>query len=768
MIQSISSPEQEKVAALFNKFGVEYLATGDFAMRKYVDSKYFNHMQLWVKPTPENFRKVNDAFASVRRKLEVDEKTFTTENADAPILKIGRGRKAVELYTSIPGVSAQDFNQTFANRKVLNAGAVPVPILNEKDLHKSLQNSSALNQASDLQLLERSMAKFTASSAPRHASISAIDWQEAARTMNPHRVLADLGFTHIPSKGLFGSSRSQTFERADEKITVYPNPGTRPIFIDHTTGKTGDAIDLLNWQHNYDRKEVNRYIKAHFHGLAPTQLTRAVVQGSTEPGTRKLDDQALAEWQGKVLKEQYGLKNTLNNPAYLQSRDLSLQTIFRPEFFKQVLNSLGWNSREQKPVNTENTAFPMRNDHGITTMIIRNAHFKGYPEGEKRDAVWLSNPPLSLNREIRIGEGSQQCVLPKGTEGTLIPLADKPGSYQFYFQDPNKKDQEFPYNKIEVSGKTLAGLSSALNPLMVNRLLVTENPIDAMSFHQLSPPKPGETRMYLSTGGQPSEKQIAYINQLVQRIAPGQVLMGNDQDKSGVKFNINLMGGIQHPAIPKQNQLLARLHETGANSSTDKKEAAKTGLVPEYHLKIFGAKDPREMETLGHQLTDAINRFTPKGQQPPARITLLNGSPSSGTELTIAFPKNDRFLGAAQQQLEKIINAGSREPVMKVVKPMSKDFTQDLADSKPQGTKINYDLGEVPAPLKTVAKNFLHQVSGYANSAFDALFGGVPGSLPRMEMPGAASAKPAQSDRPKHAVLSEPTGKKSLIRGGER
>ena len=119
MVNSLSSPEQEKVAGLFNKFGVDYLATGDFAMRKYVDNKYFQNIQLWVKPTPDNFQKVSDAFASVRRKFDVDEKTFTTENRENALLKIGRGRKGVELYTGVPGLSAEDFNKAFADRKVL-------------------------------------------------------------------------------------------------------------------------------------------------------------------------------------------------------------------------------------------------------------------------------------------------------------------------------------------------------------------------------------------------------------------------------------------------------------------------------------------------------------------------------------------------------------------------------------------------------------------------------------------------------------------------
>ena len=111
-------------------------------MRKYVDNKYFQNIQLWIKPTPDNFQKVSDALASVRRKFDVNEKSFTTENSENALLKIGRGRKGIELYTGVPGMSADDFNKAFADRKVLNTGSVPIPILHEKDLHKTLEKST--------------------------------------------------------------------------------------------------------------------------------------------------------------------------------------------------------------------------------------------------------------------------------------------------------------------------------------------------------------------------------------------------------------------------------------------------------------------------------------------------------------------------------------------------------------------------------------------------------------------------------------------------
>jgi len=99
---------------------------------------------------------------------------------------------------------------------------------------------------------------------------------------------------------------------------------------------------------------------------------------------------------------------------------------------------------------------------------------------------------------------------------------------------------------------------------------------------------------------------------------------------------------------------------------------------------------------------------------------------------------------------------------MKVVKPINKDFTQDLADSKEQGVKPRYDLGEVPPALKTFAKNLGQQLSAYASGAFDALFGGVPGSLPRtvespVKKPEEKIRNPSEANAPANRPPGEST-----------
>jgi hypothetical protein len=161
------------------------------------------------------------------------------------------------------------------------------------------------------------------------------------------------------------------------------------------------------------------------------------------------------------------------------------------------------------------------------------------------------------------------------------------------------------------------------------------------------------------------------------------------------------------------------------------------------------------MEEVANKIMESINNSAPKEQEPPARIAALNSSPGTGSEITVAFPRNEGLLAAAQKELAKIINAGAPVEVMKVVKPVNKDFNEDLQAEKQEGKKIKHDLGEIPAYMKTGAKNLLQQLSAYSNNAFDALFGGIPGILPRMmDAPIEKKTKP-EPDSKKESALEE-------------
>lgn len=58
----------------------------------------------------------------------------------------------------------------------------------------------------------------------------------------------------------------------------------------------------------------------------------------------------------------------------------------------------------------------------------------------------------------------------------------------------------------------------------VDRLVIAESPIDAMSFHQMKPPAEGEKRLYLGTAGNLSSGAPDTVQKLVDKYQPRQIL----------------------------------------------------------------------------------------------------------------------------------------------------------------------------------------------------------------------------------------------------
>ena len=83
----------------------------------------------------------------------------------------------------------------------------------------------------------------------------------------------------------------------------------------------------------------------------------------------------------------------------------------------------------------------------------------------------------------------------------------------------------------------------------VQRLVVSESPVDAMSYHQLhhrgGAGQPNT--LYVATSGTVTERQVELIQRLIDKQEPGQVVLANDNDAAGRRFNMNYLNELQAP-----------------------------------------------------------------------------------------------------------------------------------------------------------------------------------------------------------------------------
>ncbi|MDF9801322.1 hypothetical protein OKW21_006631 [Catalinimonas alkaloidigena] len=90
----------------------------------------------------------------------------------------------------------------------------------------------------------------------------------------------------------------------------------------------------------------------------------------------------------------------------------------------------------------------------------------------------------------------------------------------------------------------------------VDQLVITEHPIDAMSYHQLHGSSPqNHNAVYLATAGNPSHKQLEVIQSKVNELQPKEIVLANDNDKAGhqydEKYQEKLQFGNAHTRIEK-------------------------------------------------------------------------------------------------------------------------------------------------------------------------------------------------------------------------
>jgi hypothetical protein len=83
----------------------------------------------------------------------------------------------------------------------------------------------------------------------------------------------------------------------------------------------------------------------------------------------------------------------------------------------------------------------------------------------------------------------------------------------------------------------------------VQRLVVSESPVDAMSYHQLHHrgAEGQPNTLYVATSGTVTERQVELIQKLIDKQAPREVVLANDNDAAGRRFNINYLNELQEP-----------------------------------------------------------------------------------------------------------------------------------------------------------------------------------------------------------------------------
>jgi hypothetical protein len=132
---------------LMNSRGVEYVLAGAYVMAFHARPRYTEHIDILVRPTPENAIRTEAVLAAFGiASLGLDAADFETPGR---IVQLGLPPNRIDLLTDITGVT---FDEAWAGREMGEPDGVPVPFLNRECLRR---NKAAAGRATDLEDLRR-------------------------------------------------------------------------------------------------------------------------------------------------------------------------------------------------------------------------------------------------------------------------------------------------------------------------------------------------------------------------------------------------------------------------------------------------------------------------------------------------------------------------------------------------------------------------------------------------------------------------------------
>jgi hypothetical protein len=143
------SPHYKELLQLLNRFQVEFLIVGGFAVMKYGEPRYTKDLDVWVNNSAENSERVVAALKEFGAPLVHDGITPETFKGKQVVYQIGVAPVRIDILSTITGV---EFAEAWANKVASTLFGVPLHFISLQDL---LTNKRALGRASDLKDLKQ-------------------------------------------------------------------------------------------------------------------------------------------------------------------------------------------------------------------------------------------------------------------------------------------------------------------------------------------------------------------------------------------------------------------------------------------------------------------------------------------------------------------------------------------------------------------------------------------------------------------------------------
>lgn len=137
---------------LLSEEGVEYLVVGGYAVIYHSQPRFTKDLDIWLRPSPENAKRVLRVFQRFGLPLlgDASETDFEEEGFQ---YAVGRPPSMIDFLTSIPGL---DFDSCWNNRVKAEGAGVSILFLSKDDLIAAKKIAGRHQDLADIEEIERS------------------------------------------------------------------------------------------------------------------------------------------------------------------------------------------------------------------------------------------------------------------------------------------------------------------------------------------------------------------------------------------------------------------------------------------------------------------------------------------------------------------------------------------------------------------------------------------------------------------------------------
>lgn len=205
---------------------------------------------------------------------------------------------------------------------------------------------------------------------------------------------------------------------------------------------------------------------------------------------------------------------------------------------------------------------------------------------------------------------------------------------------------------------------SNINPASKPKeVIIVESPINALSYHQLFPPKEPFDRVYMATCGNASATQPLTIQKLINKLQPERLILSHDNDPAGIRHNINMLSKLQMPQQPVTGISLAIGSSKFRNTLyVEIKPDANPGQTP-------------AVDQIKQRIADVLNRrIHNEGDQ--AVLSVITNRDDI-TQIRADFPNQRPLLIRAENLTKELRQSGT---TIDIKRSINKDWNEDVKE----------------------------------------------------------------------------------------